>query len=214
MGAPGRSGAGDRRPRTTIGGMGLLELLARIRRVAPHFRTILITGATGTGQQLVARALHRLSPAASGSFVVCNASAIVETLFESELFGHVKGAVTGATLDEVGLLESADGGSLFLHEIGDMPLGHAGQAAARVAEPGNPARGVCGDPLSGGPGGGGRQLRPSLAHGGKEVSRGPLLPALDGGDCRGSPGGGKIFRSSSGTFSSAPPLSMASASRA
>ncbi len=100
----------------------MLEVFARIRRVAPHFRTILITGATGTGKELVARALHRLSPAATGRFVVCNASAVVETLFESELFGHVKGAFTGAASDKMGLFEYAHGGCLFLDEIGDMPL--------------------------------------------------------------------------------------------
>ena len=100
----------------------MLEAFARIRRVAPHFRSALITGATGTGKDLVARALHQLSPASSGHFVVCNASAVVETLFESELFGHVRGAFTGATQDKMGLFEHANGGMLFLDEIGDMPL--------------------------------------------------------------------------------------------
>jgi DNA-binding NtrC family response regulator len=82
----------------------------------------LVTGETGTGKELVAEALHRLSPASSNRFVVCNASAIVETLFESELFGHVKGAFTGATHDKMGLIEHAHSGTLFLDEIGDMPL--------------------------------------------------------------------------------------------
>jgi len=100
----------------------LLEVFARIRRVAPHFRTALITGTTGTGKELVARALHRRSPVASGPFAVCNCSAVVETLFESELFGYVKGAFTGATQDKIGLFEYAQGGTLFLDEIGDMPL--------------------------------------------------------------------------------------------
>jgi len=99
------------------------ELFSRIRRIAPHFRTVLITGATGSGKDLVAQALHRLSPASSGHLVVVNCSAVVETLFESELFGHVKGAFTGATHDKVGLVEHASGGTLFLDEIGDMPLG-------------------------------------------------------------------------------------------
>jgi DNA-binding NtrC family response regulator len=98
------------------------ELFSRIRRIAPHFRTVLITGPTGSGKDLVAQALHRLSPASSGNLVVVNCSAVVETLFESELFGHVKGAFTGATHDKVGLVEHASGGSLFLDEIGDMPL--------------------------------------------------------------------------------------------
>ena len=97
------------------------EVFSRIRRIAPHYRAALITGETGTGKDLVANALHRLSPA-KGKFVVLNCSAVVETLFESELFGHVRGAFTGADRDKMGLFESANGGTLFLDEIGDMPL--------------------------------------------------------------------------------------------
>jgi len=99
------------------------EMFSKIRRVAPHYRSVLITGETGAGKDLVARALHSLSPVANGRFVVLNCSAVVETLFESELFGHVKGAFTGAAQDKVGLFEHANGGTLFLDEIGDMPLG-------------------------------------------------------------------------------------------
>ena len=73
----------------------MLEVYAKIRRIAPHFRTVLVNGATGTGKELVARALHRLSPAARGPFVVCNCSALVDNLVESELFGYVRGAFTG-----------------------------------------------------------------------------------------------------------------------
>ncbi|MBV8709522.1 MAG: sigma-54-dependent Fis family transcriptional regulator [Acidobacteriaceae bacterium] len=98
------------------------ELYSKIRRIAPHFRTVLITGPTGTGKDLVAHALHKLSPAAKGNFVVLNCSAVVETLFESELFGHVKGAFTGASADKIGLFEYANHGVLFLDEIGDMPM--------------------------------------------------------------------------------------------
>jgi DNA-binding NtrC family response regulator len=98
------------------------DLFARIRRVAPHYRSALITGPTGTGKDLVARALHNLSPSRTGRFVTCNCSAVVETLFESELFGYVKGAFTGATSDKMGLFEFAHGGTLFLDEIGDMPM--------------------------------------------------------------------------------------------
>jgi DNA-binding NtrC family response regulator len=98
------------------------EMFSRVRRIAPHYQSVLITGDTGTGKDLVARALHRLSPVATGNFVVLNCSAVVETLFESELFGHVKGAFTGADRDKVGLFEHANGGTLFLDEIGDMPL--------------------------------------------------------------------------------------------
>jgi DNA-binding NtrC family response regulator len=100
----------------------MLEMFSRIRRVAPHYRAVLITGGTGTGKDLAARALHRMSPVSAGRYVVLNCSAVVETLFESELFGHVKGSFTGATHDKPGLFEHAHGGTLFLDEIGDMPL--------------------------------------------------------------------------------------------
>ncbi len=99
------------------------DVFAHIRRIAPHYRSVLITGETGTGKDLAAQAIHRLSPASQGNFVVVNCSAIVETLFESELFGHVKGAFTGATHDKIGLFEHANHGTLFLDEIGDMPTG-------------------------------------------------------------------------------------------
>ena len=98
------------------------ELFTRLKRIAPHYRTALISGATGTGKDLVARALHELSPVAQGHYVVLNCSAVVETLFESELFGHIRGAFTGATADKVGLFEHAHGGTLFLDEVGDMPV--------------------------------------------------------------------------------------------
>jgi len=98
----------------------ILETFARIRRVAPHYQTVLVSGATGTGKELVARALHHLSPRASGPFVVCNCSALVETLLESELFGYVRGAFTGATQDKTGIFEEANGGTVFLDEIGEL----------------------------------------------------------------------------------------------
>lgn len=100
----------------------MLEVFAKTRRVSPHFRTVLVTGATGTGKELVAGALHRLSPAASGRFAVCNCSAIAENLVESELFGYVRGAFTGANRDKVGVFEYADRGTVFLDEIGELPL--------------------------------------------------------------------------------------------
>ena len=98
------------------------ELFGMIRRLAPHVRTALITGETGTGKELVARALHRTGPRRDRRFVTVNCSAVVETLFESELFGHVRGAFTGATENKPGLFELADGGTLFLDEIGELPL--------------------------------------------------------------------------------------------
>lgn len=99
----------------------MLALFAMIKRVAPHFRVALVRGATGTGKELAAQALHALSPVATGPFVVANCSAITETLFESEMFGHMKGSFTGATNDKKGLFEAAHGGTLFLDELGDLP---------------------------------------------------------------------------------------------
>jgi len=98
----------------------MLDIFTKIRRVAPHFRTALITGATGTGKELVARALHKLSRVSVDRYVVCNCSALVDSLVESELFGYVKGAFTGASQDRAGLFEQADGGIIFLDEIGEL----------------------------------------------------------------------------------------------
>jgi DNA-binding NtrC family response regulator len=98
------------------------DLFGMIRRLAPHVRTALISGETGTGKELVARALHKVGPRRERRFVTVNCSAVVETLFESELFGHVRGAFTGATENKPGLFEAADGGTLFLDEIGELPV--------------------------------------------------------------------------------------------
>jgi DNA-binding NtrC family response regulator len=97
------------------------EVFGLIRRLAPHVRTVLITGETGTGKELVAHALHLEGPRRARKFVTLNCAAVVPTLFESELFGHVRGAFTGATDHKQGLFESADGGTLFLDEIGELP---------------------------------------------------------------------------------------------
>ena len=102
-------------------GPAMLEVFGLIRRLAPHARVALVTGDTGTGKELAARALHKLGPRASRRFVTVNCSAVVETLFESELFGHVRGAFTGATDHKAGLFETADGGTIFLDEVGELP---------------------------------------------------------------------------------------------
>ena len=99
------------------------ELFTMIYRLAQHARTVLVTGETGTGKELVARALHELGPRRDRKMVTVNCSAVVESLFESELFGHARGAFTGATSDKAGAFEVADGGTVFLDEVGELPAG-------------------------------------------------------------------------------------------
>ena len=101
----------------------LLDLFNMMRRIAPHFRTVLLSGPSGTGKELVARALHDLSPNRKGAFVVCNCAGLPESLAESELFGYASGAFTGAIRDKVGIFEQANHGTVFLDEIGEMPIG-------------------------------------------------------------------------------------------
>ncbi|EKT4453310.1 sigma-54 dependent transcriptional regulator [Pseudomonas putida] len=98
------------------------ELLSRIERLAPSEANTLIIGETGTGKELVARHIHHLSRRGREPFVAVNCGAFAETLVESELFGHEKGAFTGATSNKAGWFEAANGGTLFLDEIGDLPL--------------------------------------------------------------------------------------------
>ncbi|MCP6699887.1 sigma-54-dependent transcriptional regulator [Pseudomonas donghuensis] len=104
------------------------DLYGKIRKVAPTDSNVLIQGESGTGKELVARALHNLSRRAKAPMISVNCAAIPETLIESELFGHEKGAFTGASAGRAGLVEAADGGTLFLDEIGELPL----EAQARL----------------------------------------------------------------------------------
>ncbi len=98
------------------------QVYTRIRKTAPADVTVLIQGESGTGKELVARAIHQQSKRANASLICVNCAAIPETLIESELFGHEKGAFTGASAARTGLVEAADGGTLFLDEIGELPL--------------------------------------------------------------------------------------------
>ncbi len=131
----GAAGAGTK-PATEEGGLNaserlpelvgsapvMLDVSRRIRLVAPRSTPVLIEGPTGSGKELVAEALHRLSTRSKKPFVAINCAAIPEALLEAELFGHTRGAFTGAVQGRVGRIESADGGTLFLDEIGEMPL--------------------------------------------------------------------------------------------
>ena len=101
----------------------LESVLAEVERVAPTDSTVLVLGETGTGKELIARAIHNLSPRCGRPFVKLNCAAIPFDLLESELFGHEKGAFTGAVAQKIGRFEMANNGTLFLDEIGDLPLG-------------------------------------------------------------------------------------------
>ena len=127
-GAAEKAGAGN----GEIGIIGscapMQDLYVKIRKVAPTDSNVLVQGESGTGKELVARALHNLSKRAKAPMISVNCAAIPESLIESELFGHEKGAFTGASAGRAGLVEAADGGTLFLDEIGELPL----EAQARL----------------------------------------------------------------------------------
>jgi DNA-binding NtrC family response regulator len=122
-GAPGAVGQDSRLPELVGGSEAMGELGRLIRLVAPRSTTVLIEGETGTGKEVVARALHRLSARAGKPFAVLNCAAIPESLLEAELFGHTRGAFTGAVQSRMGRIEAAHGGTLLLDEIGEMPVG-------------------------------------------------------------------------------------------
>ena len=113
--------ADQRYPEIVAKSAGMREALELSTKVAQHPSTVLVTGESGTGKELIARLTHTAGPRASQAFVPINCGAIPENLLESELFGHVKGAFTGAHVDRAGLFEEADGGTLFLDEIGELP---------------------------------------------------------------------------------------------
>jgi len=133
---PGKPNTSDKpAPEAANGDIGIIgscapmqDLYNKIRKVAPTDSNVLVQGESGTGKELVARALHNLSRRARAPMISVNCAAIPETLIESELFGHEKGAFTGASAGRAGLVEAADGGTLFLDEIGELPL----EAQARL----------------------------------------------------------------------------------
>ena len=154
----------------------MAALFDRIRRVAPYDVPVLILGETGTGKELVAAALHRLSRRRASRFEAVNCGALTRELLRSELFGHERGAFTGAVERRPGLLREADGGTVFLDEVGELPL--------------TPRRSSCASSRGRGAGGGREPRRPrgrpadrgdasrlASRGGAGGVPRGPLLPA-------------------------------------
>jgi DNA-binding NtrC family response regulator len=117
------AGSGEPLPELVGNAACMLEVSRRVRLVAPRMTSVLIEGPTGSGKELVAEALHRLSTRSRKPFVAINCAAIPEALLEAELFGHTRGAFTGAVQGRTGRIEAGDGGTLFLDEIGEMPLG-------------------------------------------------------------------------------------------
>src|SRR5207302_225348 len=111
------------------------QALELVTRVAEHNTTVLITGESGTGKEVIARAIHRASPRAGKAFVGINCAAIPEALLESELFGHVRGAFTGASSDKTGLLEAANGGTILLDDIAPRSRHFAARLAQRFGRP-------------------------------------------------------------------------------
>jgi DNA-binding NtrC family response regulator len=162
--------------RTGISGesAAIQEVLVKIEQMAPVSSTVLVQGESGTGKELVAKAIHDLSPRRGQPFIAVDCAAIPDTLLESELFGHEKGAFTGAAERRLGRFELADGGTIFLDEIGDVPTS---TQVKRAGEPGVfPRRRHAAD--QGGCACGGRhESQPSRCRAARRIPRRPLLPA-------------------------------------
>ena len=194
----------------------MLDVIARAELVAESKSTVLITGETGTGKELVARAIHARSAQRDMPLIKVNCAAIPETLLESELFGHVRGAFTGATFTKKGRFALADGGTIFLDEIGTHQPGGAGQAAARAA--GARVRAARRRAHAEGRRARHRRDQPRPAADGRrrQVPGGSLLPPQRHPDrrCRRCASGARTSRCSSSTSCDASPRAAASASTA
>ena len=156
---------------------GLRRAVELAKKVLDTDTTVLLLGETGTGKELFARLIHDNGPRRAARFVAQNCGALPESLLESELFGHTRGAFTGAIADRKGLFEEADGGTIFLDEVGEMSAAHAAPAAP--GPPGRrdpPGRGL-GDAEGGGPGPRRHERRPGGGRRGRPVPEGSLLPA-------------------------------------
>src|SRR5262249_8403102 len=155
----------------------LRAVLEQVEVVAPTESTVLIVGETGTGKELIARAIHTIGSRCSRPFVKLNCAAIPSGLLESELFGDAKGAFTGAMAERIGRFELAHGGTLFLDEVGDISVGATAQAAARAAGPRVRAPGKHPNHSGGCAAGRGNQPGPGADGGRETISRGSLFSA-------------------------------------
>ena len=162
----------------------LRSVLQQLHRAAGTDATVLLEGESGTGKELFARTLHALSPRQDGPFVAINCAAIPETLLETELFGHEKGAFTGAAARKPGRFEMAHRGTLFLDEIGDLPLTLQAKILRALEEKQLRARRRHAVAARGRARGGGHQPQPEGARRRAAVPRGPLLPAVGVSRCR------------------------------